>query len=85
MIRIGIVASVVLFTSTAIAGCPGGVCNHPVRSLVAPHPTLARPVAPQTVSAGREMRVERSVVVRRGFARGPGLFARATFRPQRWR
>lgn len=65
----------------AVAGCPGGNCPRPVRSIVAQRPTLA-PARPQSpvIQRGRE----RSVVVRRGFFhRGPGLFAQLRFKPSR--
>jgi hypothetical protein len=69
--------------SIAQAQCPGGVCKRPVRSAISAIPTLApaRPHSP-VVKRGQE----RSVVVRRGHVRGPGLFARIRFAPQsRWR
>ena len=70
-----------LLTVPAVAQCPGGVCRKPVRTAIAAIPTLA-PARPHSPVLKRGQ--ERSVVVRRGFRnRGPGLWARITFRPGR--
>lgn len=69
--------------SVAEAGCPGGVCRKPIRNAIAPIPTLAAPRRPHPIVL-KPSEGQRSVVVRRGFARrGPGLWARITFRPGR--
>jgi len=82
MQRILLAAGLVLALAiSAQAQCPGGVCKKPVRNAIQAIPTLApaRPHSP-VVKRGQE----RSVVVRRGFRhRGPGLWARITFRPSR--
>lgn len=82
MLRFLLAVAIMLTLSVAArAQCPGGVCPRPVRSILAPTPTLA-PRARTTVAAPhKHKRVERSVVVRRGHAR-PGFWARITFRPQ---
>jgi hypothetical protein len=74
------IALVLTLGVVAQAQCPGGNCPRPVRSIVSSRPTLAaaRPHSPVV-----KARQERSVVVRRGFSRGPGLWARITFRPGR--
>ena len=70
--------------SIAYAGCPGGQCGRPIRSIVSPRPTLALPARKHTASPVKAK--EHSIVARRGFSRGPGLFARIRFAPQsRWR
>lgn len=86
MIRITLAIALLLTLSVAAqAQCPGGVCKKPVRNAIAAVPTLARHSAPaRTNSTVLQRGRERSVVVRRGFSRrGPGLWARITFRPGR--
>jgi hypothetical protein len=82
MIRFAIIIAALLVASPCPAQCPGGRCPRPVRSIVQAAPTLA-PRARTTVAAPhKHSRVERSVVVRRHHVRrGPGFFARITFRP----
>lgn len=73
-ISLGVVAQ-------ATSPCANGRCPRPVRNAISANPTLApaRPHSP-VVKRGPE----RSVVVRRSFRhRGPGLWARITFRPGR--
>lgn len=65
----------------ANAGCPGGSCGRPIRSIVSPRPTLALPARKHTASPVKAK--EHSIVARRGFGRGPSLWARITFRPGR--
>ena len=76
-----------LISTPAIAAspCANGQCRKPVRNAIAAVPTLARHSAPaRTNSTVLQRGRERSVVVRRGFSRrGPGLWARITFRPGR--
>lgn len=79
------IALVLTLGVVANAGCPNGQCRRPVRNAVAAVPTLARPAAPHAVPSVGKRTAERSVVVRRSHVRGPGLFARLSFRPQRWR
>ena len=69
----------------ATSPCANGQCRKPVRNAIAAVPTLARHSAPaRTNSTVSQRGRERSVVVRRGFSRrGPGLWARITFRPGR--
>jgi len=86
MVRIFLAIALLLTLSAAAeAQCPGGVCRKPIRNAVAAVPTLARHSAPaRTNSTVSQRGRERSVVVRRGFSgRGPGLWARLTFRPGR--
>ncbi len=86
MIRLLLAIALLLTLSTATqAQCPGGRCVRPVRTAIAAVPTLARHSAPARAHSTVSQRGrERSVVVRRGFARrGPGLWARITFRPGR--
>lgn len=73
-----IVLALMLFAAPAMAQCPNGRCLRPAKLLSTPTlaPTRHQPRVIDRVE-------ERSVVVRRGYSRGPGLFARATFRPQR--
>lgn len=85
MLRFAVIIAAILIAAPTFAQCPGGVCPRPIRNAIAATPTLARPVAPRTVPVLGKRSAERSVVVRRGFARGPGFLARITFRPQRWR
>lgn len=84
MVRIFLAIALALTLSAAAeAQCPGGVCRKPIRSVVAPSPTLAAPRRPHSIAL-KPSEGQRSVVVRRGFARrGPGLWARITFRPGR--
>lgn len=81
MLRFILAIVVACAAQTAMAQCPGGVCPRPVRSIVAARPSLAprRPAA----TAHREVHREHSIVRHRGFRRGPGLWARITFRPGR--
>ena len=82
-ITLAIALALTTLAGSALAGCPGGICPKPVRSAIAASPVLA-PRRPHT-SALKPSR-EHSIVVRRGHARGPGLFARIRFAPQaRWR
>ena len=67
----------------ANAGCPGGSCRKPVRNVLSAVPTLAPRASTHTARPVKAKAVERSVVARRGFSRGPGLWARITFRPGR--
>lgn len=73
--------ALMLFAAPAMAQCPGGRCNKPIRSTIAAIPTLAAPARP-TFHAPMRGR-ERSVVVFR--SRGPRLWAQLTFRPGRRR
>jgi len=69
--------------SVAEAGCPNGQCRKPIRNALAPIPTLAAPRRPHPIVV-KPSEGQRSVVVRRGFSRrGPGFWARITFRPGR--
>jgi hypothetical protein len=83
MIRLLLAIALLLTLSTATqAQCPNGRCVRPVRTAIAAVPTLARHSAPaRTHSTVSQRGRERSVVVRR--SRGPGLWARITFRPGR--
>lgn len=85
LVSIAAAAMLACAFNTAEAQCPGGVCRKPVRNAIAAVPTLARHSAPaRTNSTVSQRGRERSVVVRRGFSRrGPGLWARITFRPGR--
>lgn len=85
MLRILLAFALVLTLGAAVnAGCPGGNCPRPVRSLVSPRPTLAPQARKHTATPHQHSRAEQSIVVRRGFFhRGPGLWARITFRPGR--
>jgi hypothetical protein len=67
----------------AAAQCPGGRCPRPVRTAISAVPTLAPRASTHTARPVKAKAVERSVVARRGFRRGPGLWARITFRPGR--
>lgn len=61
-------------------------CRKPVRNAISAVPTLAPRASTHTARPVKAKAVERSVVVRRGHVRGPGLFARIRFAPQsRWR
>lgn len=73
------IALALMSCGVASAQCPGGVCPRPVRSIVAARPSLAprRPAA----TVHREVHRSHSIVRHRGFRRGPGFFARITFRP----
>lgn len=84
MVRIFLAIALALTLSAAAeAQCPGGVCRKPIRNAIAPIPTLAAPRRPHPIVL-KPSEGQRSVVVRRGFARrGPGLWARITFRPGR--
>ena len=62
--------------------CANGQCRKPVRNAIAAVPTLAPRAHTHTDRPERAKSVERSVVVRRSH-RGPGLWARITFRPGR--
>lgn len=63
--------------------CPrGAVCPRPTRSAVAPQPTLAYRGPAVSVTRSHSVHREHTVVSHRGFRRGPGFFARITFRPQ---
>jgi hypothetical protein len=75
------IALVLTLGVVAQAQCPGGRCGRPVRSIVSPRPTLALPARKHTASPIKAK--EHSIVARRGFGRGPGLWARITFRPGR--
>lgn len=84
-ILIAIAAALIILTLgvAAKAQCPGGVCRKPIRNAIAPIPTLAAPRRPHPIVL-KPSEGQRSVVVRRGFARrGPGLWARITFKPGR--
>lgn len=84
MVRIFLAIALLLTLSAAAeAQCPGGVCRKPIRNALAPIPTLAAPRRPHPIVL-KPSEGQRSVVVRRGFSRrGPGLWARITFRPGR--
>lgn len=84
MVRIFLAIALALTLSAAAeAQCPGGVCRKPIRNALAPIPTLAAPRRPHPIVL-KPSEGQRSVVVRRGFARrGPGFWARITFRPGR--
>lgn len=83
MIRLLLAIALLLTLSTATqAQCPGGRCVRPVRNSIAAIPTLAAPRRPHPIVV-KPSEGQRSVVVRRGFRRGPGLWARITFRPSR--
>lgn len=84
MVRIFLAIALALTLSAAAeAQCPGGVCRKPIRNAIAPIPTLAAPRRPHPIVL-KPSEGQRSVVVRRGFARrSPGLWARITFRPGR--
>lgn len=84
MVRIFLAIALALTLSAAAeAQCPGGVCRKPIRNAIAPIPTLAAPRRPHPIVL-KPSEGQRSVVVRRGFARrGPGLWARITFKPGR--
>lgn len=73
------IALVLTLGVVAQAGCPGGNCRKPVRSIVSAAPTLALPARKHTASPAKAK--EHSIVARRGYSRGPGLWARITFRP----
>jgi hypothetical protein len=66
----------------ATSPCANGQCRKPVRNAIAAVPTLAAPRRPHPIVV-KPSEGQRSVVVRRGFRRGPGLWARITFRPGR--
>jgi len=86
MIRLLLAIALLLTLSAAsqASPCANGVCPRPVRTAIAAVPTLARHSAPaRTHSTVSQRGRERSVVVRRGFHHGPGLWARITFRPGR--
>lgn len=74
-----------LIATPAIAAspCANGRCPRPVRNAISAVPTLAPRASTHTARPVKAKAVERSVVVRRGFSRGPGLWARITFRPGR--
>lgn len=77
------IALLLTLSAAAEAQCPGGVCRKPVRNAIAAVPTLAAPRRPHPIVLKPSVE-QRSVVVRRGFSRrGPGLWARITFRPGR--
>ena len=84
MIRFAIIFAALLVASPCLAQCPGGRCIRPIRNAIAATPTLAPRARTKVAAPHQHPRVERSVVVRRGF-RGPGLWARITFRPSRHR
>lgn len=68
----------------AASPCANGQCRKPVRNAISAVPTLAPRAQTHTARPVKAKAVERSVVVRRGFRhRGPGLWARITFRPGR--
>jgi hypothetical protein len=77
------IALVLTLGVVAEAGCPGGVCRKPVRNAIQSIPTLAPRANTHTARPVRAKAVERSVVVRRSHVRGPGFWARITFRPGR--
>lgn len=76
------IALLLTLSAAAEAQCPGGVCRKPIRNAIAPIPTLAAPRRPHPIVL-KPSEGQRSVVVRRGFRRSPGLWARITFRPGR--
>ena len=76
------IALMLTLSTAAQAQCPGGRCVRPVRTAIAAVPTLAAPRRPHPIVV-KPSEGQRSVVVRRGFRRGPGLWARITFRPSR--
>ena len=81
MIRFAIIIAALLAASPCLADCPGGVCRKPIRTAISAVPTLAPRASTHTARPAKAKAVERSVVVRR--SRGPGLWARITFRPGR--
>ncbi len=77
------IALVLALGVAAHAQCPNGQCKKPVRNAIAAVPSLAAPRRPHPIVV-KPSEGQRSVVVRRGFRnRGPGLWARITFRPSR--
>lgn len=83
MFRFLLALVVVCAAQTAMAQCPGGVCPRPVRSIVAPRPAFAYRGPAASVTRNHSVYREHSIVRHRGFRRGPGLWARITFRPGR--
>jgi hypothetical protein len=77
------IALVLTLGVVAQAGCPNGQCRKPIRTVISAVPTLAPRASTHTARPVKAKAVERSVVARRGFSRGPGLWARITFRPGR--
>lgn len=67
MVRFALILALMLFAAPALAQCPNGRCNKPIRSTIAAIPTLAAPARP-TFHAPMRGR-ERSVVVFRGYHR----------------
>lgn len=84
MLRLLLAIALLLTLSAATqAQCPGGRCVRPVRNVISAVPTLAPRASTHTARPVKARDVERSVVVRRSVRRGPGLWARITFRPSR--